>query len=163
MIEWLAAAALASQTGPSERHDHGNPFFRLSIQRYLPGREIIFEGYQAGKDGNGTLLIERRIEELGGESRHDVTVRECGNIEGAVEAMTRIRVPNLYIEGVSQAPEPESFNMGTVYEFRGFVRHPNGEMGEISLSSNDPGGTPRDPLRQWADDLALVFEACLEQ
>lgn len=161
MIEMLIAAALAAQGGVSERHDHGQYFFQLSVNRYLPGRETIFELYEVGEGNARTLLVERRIEELGGESRHDVTVRECSNLGAVIEELPRMQVPALYVEGISP-PVQAGFDMGTVYEFHGFVEHPNGEMGEFSLSSNDPGGAPRDALREWADGLASVYEACLE-
>lgn len=162
MIELLFAAALAAQGDHSSgRHDHGLAFFQLSVNRYLPGRETVFELYEVGEGEARTLLVERRIEELGGESRHDLTVRECSNMGAVLEELPRMQVPPLYIEGISP-PVRAGFDLGTVYEFRGFVEHPNGEMGEISLTSNDPGGAPSDPLRDWADGLMSVFEACLE-
>src|SRR5688572_8887125 len=162
MIDMLIATALAAAVVSSDRHDHGLAFFRLTIQLHLPGRETVFELYEVGEGENRTLLVERRIEQLGGESRHDVTSRECSNLGAIVEQVTRLEVPRLYIEGIGEAPEPVAYEPGTLYEFRGFVEHPNGEMGEISLSTNDPGGSRPDPLRAWADDLALVFEACVE-
>ena len=163
MIDWLVAAALAAQGGASERHDHGLPFFELRIERQLPSRRTTFELFEVGEGEQATLLVERRIDELGGNSRHDVTTRECLYLGSVVEAVTQLRVPSLYVEGISPPEPPASHSPATLYEFRGFVEHPNGEMGEISLSSYDEDRGAEDSLRQWANSLAHNFEECLAE
>jgi hypothetical protein len=72
-------------------------------------------------------------------------------------------VPSLYVEGISPPEPPSSHSPATLYEFRGFVEHPNGEMGEISLSSYDEDRGAEDSLRQWANSLAHNFEECLAE
>ena len=165
MIAALVALALAS-AAQMEDHDHGRFFFRLEIDRYLPGRETVFELYEVGDGASATLLVERRISEIGGESRHDVTIRECSALGAALDELPRLRMPSLHVEGVSRTQPIVPFDMGTTYRFRGFTEHANGDVGEIALTSNDPGNLPgsgeADPLRNWADGLAAVYEACLE-
>ncbi len=163
MIDILVAWALAAQGEMADRHDHGRGYFQLRITTHLPGRETIFELYEVGRGRDRTLLVERRIEELGGESRHDVKVRDCSNLGAAVEELTRLPMPALFIEGISPPASPVD-GAGTTYEFSGFVQHPNRAYGEVSLTSHHSrGSAPSDPLRDWADGLASVFEACLEQ
>jgi hypothetical protein len=163
MIDLVIAMALAAQGQMADRHDHGRAYFQLRITRHLPGRETIFELYEVGSGRDRTLLVERRIEELGGGSRHDVTVRDCSSLGAAVEELTRLQMPALFIEGIGPPASPGD-GAGTTYAFSGFVGHPNRAYGEVSLTSYHAGDSaPSDPLRDWADGLASVFEACLEQ
>lgn len=165
MIGALAALALASAAQGGD-HDHGRFYFRLTIERYLPGRETVFQLYEVGEGASATLLVDRRIEELGGGSRHDVTVRECPMLGAVVERLGEMRMPTLYVEGLNRGQPIVPFDLGTRYEFVGFTEHPNGDFGEIAMSSNDPADSPgsgeADPLRRWADGLASVFETCLQ-
>ena len=164
MAIWAGLALAAVAQGGD--HDHGRFFFRLTIERYLPGRETVFELYEVGEGASARLLVDRRVSELGGGSHHDVTVRECSALGAVLDELPRMRMPTLHVEGVSPTAPVVPFDLGTSYELVGFTEHPNGDFGEIAMSTNDPGDTPgsgeADPLRRWADGLAAVYEACLE-
>jgi hypothetical protein len=153
----VAAPAAADPNTVEDAHRHPGLLFRIRVEPEL-NTAWVYRAFLRDPADLSSLLVERSDNWLGDRGQTDLTPSTCPALRGAVAALADLSPPAVALDGerryVPEAARAEQ------YRFDGFLHFANGGEGEISFTSYDLPGRPRDLQLEWMRGLVRAFDAC---
>ncbi len=112
--------------------------------------------------GHRVVRTSGRYEDVARQPSYQVTFAQCPDLRANFEALVRLPLPPLFLEGVSARPALATPNQ-LIYRIEGQGRLPAGQSSRLHFEERGSDGVRPGAFARWSETLVRDFEQCVQR
>jgi hypothetical protein len=112
--------------------------------------------------GHRVVRTSGRYEDVPRQPSYQLTFAQCPGLRANFEALVRLPLPSLFLEGVSARPALATPNQ-LIYRIEGRGRLPGGQRGMLHFEERGSDSVRPGAFARWSETLVRDFEQCVQR